>query len=93
MYREERAAAADYALRENKPQPEHAPSASRPSVPKQTGVGAGTKTAAIIVNVLFPGFGSFIVRKWVQGIFQLLIGSFGTLLIFVPLGLVLGIPI
>ncbi len=79
VYREERAAAVDYARRESEPQPVHARSASQPSVPrKKTGVGAGTKTAAIIVNVLVPGFGSFIVGKWGQAIVQLLIGFFGT---------------
>ncbi len=44
------------------------------------------------MNILFPGFGSFMVGKWGQAIFQLLIGFLDWLNSF-PSDLVLGVPI
>jgi TM2 domain-containing membrane protein YozV len=51
------------------------------------------KIVAIIVNLFFPGFGSFFVGKWGQAIGQILMNIFGVLLILTAVGAIIGIPL
>lgn len=51
------------------------------------------KTAAILVNILIPGIGSFLVGKWVQGIFQLLLLFVAVILVFTGVGVLLAAPL
>lgn len=51
------------------------------------------KTAAILVNVFFPGVGTFFVGKWFQAILQLLVGFVALIFILTGVGAIIGSPI
>jgi len=51
------------------------------------------KTLAIIVNIFAPGVGTLIIKKWVQGIIQLVLMLIALTLNITGIGAVLGIPI
>lgn len=50
------------------------------------------KALAIIINIFFPGIGTFFTGKFVQAIFQLLFYGLGLLLAITGLLALLGIP-
>jgi len=51
------------------------------------------KALAIIVNIFFPGIGTLIVKKYWQGITQILLGIVGAVLTFTVVGALVGIPL
>jgi len=51
------------------------------------------RTAAIIVNVFFPGIGSLMIGKVVQGIAQLMLYLLGILLSMTVIGAIIGVPL
>jgi len=51
------------------------------------------KVVAIIVNLFFPGVGSFFVGKVGQGIAQLILYIIGLVLIFTGILAIVGIPL
>jgi hypothetical protein len=51
------------------------------------------KTVAILVNILAPGIGTLLVKKWWQAIIQLLLIIVAVVLNITGIGAVLGIPI
>ncbi|HAX80445.1 MAG TPA: hypothetical protein DCY88_32565 [Cyanobacteria bacterium UBA11372] len=51
------------------------------------------KVAAIIINIFFPGIGTLIVGKVIQGIIQLILIFVAVLLTLTGIGVILGIPI
>lgn len=51
------------------------------------------KTLGIIVNIFLPGIGTLIVKKWIQGIIQLIIVFIASLLTFTGIGSIFGIPL
>lgn len=51
------------------------------------------KTAAIIINIFFPGIGSFFVGKVVQGIIQIILYVIGFILILTGIGFFIGGPL
>ncbi|KCZ90025.1 hypothetical protein [Hyphomonas johnsonii] len=50
------------------------------------------KALAIILNILMPGVGSFVIGKVGQGIGQILIWAIGLTLCFTVVGAIIGIP-
>ena len=51
------------------------------------------KILAIIVNIFLPGFGTLIVKKFVQGIMQILLSIFAVFLIVTGIGAIIGFPL
>ena len=51
------------------------------------------KILAIIVNIFLPGFGTLIVKKFVQGILQILLSIFAAFLIATGIGGIIGFPL
>ena len=51
------------------------------------------KWMAVFANVVFPGFGSFFIGKYIQGIFQVSLFVIAIILAFTVLGMVFAIPI
>jgi TM2 domain-containing membrane protein YozV len=51
------------------------------------------RTAAIIVNIFFPGMGSLLIAKAGQGIAQIILYLFGIFLSFTFIGAIVGIPL
>jgi TM2 domain-containing membrane protein YozV len=51
------------------------------------------RTAAIIVNIFFPGVGSLLIGKVGQGIAQILLYLLGVVLIFTFIGAIVGGPL
>ena len=51
------------------------------------------KILAIIVNIFLPGFGTLIVKKFVQGINQILLSIFAVFLIATGIGGIIGFPL
>ncbi len=50
------------------------------------------KAAAIILNIMFTGVGSFVINKWGQGIGQLVLFWGGLLLSLTVIGAIVGLP-
>jgi hypothetical protein len=48
---------------------------------------------AIIANIIFPGVGSFLAGKGVQGFIQLILFVIGLFMTFTGLGAIIGIPL
>lgn len=51
------------------------------------------KPLAIILNVFWPGVGSLVLRKYGQGITQLVLFGIGLLLCFTLIGVIIGGPL
>ncbi|MCK6556403.1 hypothetical protein L6Q96_17770 [Candidatus Binatia bacterium] len=51
------------------------------------------RVAGVIVNIFFPGIGTLIVRKFGQGIAQLVLCLFAGMLILTGIGAIIGIPL
>ena len=51
------------------------------------------KTVAILINILAPGIGTLLVKKWWQATVQLLLVIFAVILTFTGIGAMLGFPI
>ena len=51
------------------------------------------KTIAIIINIFFPGFGTFFVGKPFSAIIQILLSVTGVFLTFTGIGAIIGIPL
>jgi len=50
--------------------------------------------AGILINIfVYPGVGTFFVGKWVQALLQLILFSFGMLLCYTMIGIVIGAPL
>jgi len=56
-------------------------------------MGIVMKILAIIVNIFLPGFGTLIVKKFVQGILQILLSIFAAFLMATGIGGIIGIPL
>lgn len=51
------------------------------------------KALAIIINLFFPGIGTLIVKKFGQGIAQILLGIFAAILVVTGIFSIIGIPL
>lgn len=51
------------------------------------------KALAIIVNIFLPGIGTLIVKKWGQGIAQIILGIIGIILTATGLLSIIGVPL
>ena len=51
------------------------------------------KIVATIVNIFLPGFGTLIVKKFVQGILQILLSIFAAFLMATGIGGIIGFPL
>lgn len=51
------------------------------------------KALGIIVNIFFPGIGTLIVKKWGQGIAQIILGIIAVILAVTGIGSLIGIPL
>jgi TM2 domain-containing membrane protein YozV len=51
------------------------------------------RTAAIIVNIFFPGVGSLLIGKVGQGIAQIILYILGFVFTFTLVGAIIGIPL
>jgi len=51
------------------------------------------KALAIIVNIFFPGIGTLIIKKWGQGIAQIILGIIAVALALTGIGGVIAIPL
>jgi hypothetical protein len=57
------------------------------------GEDASVKILAIIVNILAPGIGTLLVKKWWQAFFQIVLVIIAIVLNVSGVGAILGIPI
>lgn len=51
------------------------------------------KPLAIILNLFWPGVGSLVIKRYVQGIAQLILWGIGLLLCFTVIGVIIGGPL
>ena len=51
------------------------------------------KTAAIILNIFLPPIGSFVIKKFGQGIAQLILVIIGWFFVFTAIGAFIGAPL
>ncbi len=51
------------------------------------------KALAIIVNIFFPGIGTLIVKKWGQGVAQIILGIIAVVLALTGIGGIIGVPL
>lgn len=51
------------------------------------------KTLAVILNVLFPGIGTLVAKKWWQAFFQIILLIISSFLFFTGVGAIIALPL